>query len=278
MTKFEQFAKEKQYLLGVSPRTIEWYQQSLRWLSNESPSEQDLKDTVLRMRTAGLKPSSCNSHIRAINSYLHWNSNAGSKCSPSCPHPKISRLKEPSRTLPTFSQPDIQRFLSWRPKTFTQRRLQCLLLMLADTGARIGEALSLRWSDVDWDSMLLTLHGKGAKDRRVPFSQELRRFLWKLRHEHQLVFCARHGGSLGRRDVLRDTKRLCRDLGIKVPERTLHSFRHSFAMNYLRKGGSTFHLQKVLGHSSLEMTKKYCSLLTEDLQRIHQQVSLLTSS
>ena len=267
MTKFEAFAKEKQYLLGVSPATLEWYEQSLRWLNTESPTEQELKDAVLRMRTAGLKPSSCNSRIRAINSYLTWLKS---------PY-RIPRLKEPVRTPPTFSAQDIQRFLWWKPKTFTQRRLQCLLLMLADTGARIGEALSLRWSDVDWDSMLLTLHGKGAKDRRVPFSQELRRFLWKLRHEHQLVFCARHGGSLGRRDVLRDTKRLCRDLGIKVPERTLHSFRHSFAMNYLRKGGSTFHLQKVLGHSSLEMTKKYCSLLTEDLQRIHQQVSLLST-
>lgn len=267
MTKFEVFAKEKQYLLGVSPATLEWYEQSLRWLNTESPTEQELKDAVLRMRTAGLKPSSCNSRIRAINSYLTWLKS---------PY-RIPRLREPIRTLPTFSVQDIQRFLSWKPKTFTQRRLQCLLLMLADTGARIGEALSLRWSDVDWDSMLLTLHGKGAKDRRVPFSQELRRFLWRLRHEHQLVFCARHGGSLGRRDALRDTKRLCRDLGIKVPERTLHSFRHSFAMNYLRKGGSTFHLQKVLGHSSLEMTKKYCSLLTEDLQRIHQQVSLLSA-
>jgi|GEM_PF-2902741 len=129
-------------------------------LNTESPSDEELKDTVLRMRTAGLKPSSCNSHIRAINSYLHWNSNAGSKCSPTCPHPKISRLKEPNRALPTFSAQDIQRFLSWKPKTFTQRRLQCLLLTLADTGARIGEALALRWSDVDWDSLLLTLHGK----------------------------------------------------------------------------------------------------------------------
>ncbi|HLV86867.1 MAG TPA: tyrosine-type recombinase/integrase [Candidatus Sulfotelmatobacter sp.] len=157
MTKFEAFAKEKQYLLGVSPATLEWYEQSLRWLNIESPTEQELKDAVLRMRTAGLKPSSCNSRIRAINSYLTWLKS---------PH-RIPRLKEPIRTLPTFSAQDIQRFLSWKPKTSTQRRLRCLLLMLADTGARIGEDLSLRWSDVDWDSMLLILHGKGANDIHV---------------------------------------------------------------------------------------------------------------
>jgi len=70
MTKFEVFAKEKQYLLGVSPATLEWYEQSLRWLNTESPTEQELKDAVLRMRTAGLKPPSCNSRIHVLASDL----------------------------------------------------------------------------------------------------------------------------------------------------------------------------------------------------------------
>jgi len=43
------------------------------------------------------------------------------------------------------------------------------------------------------------------------------------------------------------------------------------------KGGSVFHLQKVLGHSTLEMTRRYANLLTEDLQAIHQRVSLLAA-
>jgi integrase/recombinase XerD len=46
---------------------------------------------------------------------------------------------------------------------------------------------------------------------------------------------------------------------------------------YLRKGGSVFHLQKVLRHSSLEMTRRYTNLMTEDLQAIHQRVSLLAA-
>ena len=51
--------------------------------------------------------------------------------------------------------------------------------------------------------------------------------------------------------------------------------RHTIAVNYLRKGGSVFRLQKMLGHSTLEMTRRYANLMTEDLQAIHQKLSLL---
>ncbi len=72
-------------------------------------------------------------------------------------------------------------------------------------------------------------------------------------------------------------KRLCKRLGIAAPARTVHAFRHTVAVNYLRRGGSVFHLQKVLGHSSLEMTRRYANLVTEDLQAVHERVSLLSS-
>jgi integrase/recombinase XerD len=48
-------------------------------------------------------------------------------------------------------------------------------------------------------------------------------------------------------------------------------------LNYLRKGGSVFHLQRALGHSDLEMTKRYVSLATADLQEVHQRISLLAA-
>jgi integrase/recombinase XerD len=70
-------------------------------------------------------------------------------------------------------------------------------------------------------------------------------------------------------------KLLCRRLGFEPPARTLHAFRHTFAVNYIRRGGSVFHLQKMLGHSSLEMSRRYSNLGTEDLTRMHQSTSLL---
>ena len=65
--------------------------------------------------------------------------------------------------------------------------------------------------------------------------------------------------------------------GYADPEiRTLHAFRHTFALNYVRRGGSVFHLQKVLGHSTLEMTRRYANLTIKDLQAIHERVSLFS--
>src|SRR5258706_183254 len=76
--------------------------------------------------------------------------------------------------------------------------------------------------------------------------------------------------------ALHDVKRLCKRLGFEPPARTLHAFRHTFAVNYLRRGGSTFHLQKSLGHTSLEMSRRYANLTTEDLSAVHARISLLS--
>lgn len=251
----------------------------------ESPAEDDLKAAVLRMREKGLKATGCNSAIRAINAYLHW-STAGAdvKCSPACKHLRIPQLKEPQLILPTFTTAQVTRLAIWRPKAkiFWQRRLHLLILLLLDTGCRVGEALSIRVGEIDFDNLLLTLDGKGGKQRMVPFSFELRRAMFRYISDFQrkpdyLLLTTRNETKLGRRVMLRAVKNLCGRLGIQPPARTLHSFRHTFAVNYLRRGGSVFHLQTVLGHSTLEMTRRYANLVTADLQAVHERVTLLAS-
>jgi integrase/recombinase XerD len=267
--QFEQFIKERQYLTNVTPATVEWYRQSLAWLGIESPTEDDLKSFVMRMREKGLKPSGCNCRIRAVNAYLKWSGSAL----------RVPKLKEPQLILPTFTSEQIKRLIAHKPQGQYQRRLHLLVLILLDTGCRISEALDLHVADCDLDNMLMTLKGKGQKERKVPFSFELRKALFRYARDlqpHALVLSTRQGCRLDRHIVSRDVKRLCRTLGFAPPTRTLHAFRHTFSLNYLRRGGSVFHLQKVLGHSSLEMTRRYANLMTEDLQAVHQRLSLLS--
>jgi len=280
---FNDFIRERRYLNNVSPSTISWYTHALKWLPSESPTQAELKEVVLRMREKGLKATGCNAAIRAINAYLHWSSGAGErKCGPGCKHPHIQQLKEPQLVLPTFTAAQVTRLVNWkpRPKHFHQRRLHLLTLLLLDTGCRITEALTLHVRDLDMDNMLLTLDGKGRKQRIIPFSFALRKALHKFMADFELkpdhfLFATRENTRVRRMTALRGVKILCSQLGFDAPARTLHAFRHTFAVHYLRKGGSVFHLQKVLGHSSLEMTRRYANLLTEDLAAVHERVSLL---
>jgi site-specific recombinase XerD len=263
---FSQFIRERQFLSNVSPATLEWYKHSFRWLPNESPSQDELKDSVLKMRERGLKATGCNSVVRAINSYLHWCASPGTKCSPACSHAKMPSLKEPQLILPTFTAPQVSLLVKWKPRTFYQRRLHLLVLILLDTGCRITEALTLRIGDLDMDNLLVTLDGKGRKQRVVRFSFELRKTLCRYirdfeRKPDRLLLASRNETRLGRRVMLRDVKLLCKRLGFDPPARTLHAFRHTFAVNYIRRGGSVFHLQKCLGHSTLEMTRRYANLM-----------------
>ena len=169
-TSFENFIKERKYLYNVSDATVVWYEQSFAWLKRFPLTEDGLKQFVIAMREAGLKPISCNNRIRVANAYLKW---AGLNSL------KIRRLKEEETVLPTFTAAQIDKLIHYRPDTFYHHRLHALLLTLLDTGLRIDEALSLQVQNADFDNMLLTVVGKGRKERKIPFSVELRKVLWR---------------------------------------------------------------------------------------------------
>jgi len=152
-------------------------------------------------------------------------------------------------------------------------------MVLFDTGTRLDEVLSLHVSDVNMDDLLLTVMGKGRKGRTIPFSIELRRALSPAiigRTPGEFLFSTQRGGKLSARNVLRDTKALCGQLGFEAPKRSMHATRHTFATEYLRRGGSLLHLQKMLGHTSLAMVRRYAHLAVADLQRVHNQLSPLS--
>jgi len=268
MKPFEQFLKERKYLKNVSARTVEFYEDCRKAVEKFGDfSEDGLKQWVIASRESGLSARSINTRITGINAYLRW---AGE------PY-KLSQLKEPQKVLPTYPAEHLKKLVTFKAKKKGERRLHALVLTILDTGIRIEEAATARVENVDFENMLLRVHGKGDKERLVPFSIQLRKILWTWKGEREfgLLFDTRNGNPLQRRNVLRDFKVLCRQLGFEAVPRSVHALRHTFAVNYLRNGGSVFHLQKALGHSSLEMSRRYANLLTEDLQQMQQKVSLL---
>ena len=115
---------------------------------------------------------------------------------------------------------------------------------MLDCGLRIEEALELTRDKIDMDNLLIKVRGKGEKHRIVPVSLELRRVLhrWLGRHRHAWVFPTMQGRRLHQRNTLRDLKLIGRRLKVTGVRVSFHTFRHTFAVSYLRAGGNLFYL------------------------------------
>jgi integrase/recombinase XerD len=272
---FEQYMRERIYLSQLSPHTIKHYRLSYktyrRFVDEALPTKQSLEAFVIGMGQAGIKPCTANVYIRGVNTFLTWLAE-----NEYIPALKIKKLKAPKPIIKTFSEAQLRILFAHKPKRFWEVRMWHLLLFLADTGCRINEALSIKRGDIDFNSLLVTVHGKGNKTRTIPFSHELRKLLYRYlqKHNFDYVFCTRQGVKLIYFNVNREFHWLTDKLGL--PRTGLHSLRHTFAKNYLRNGGNLFYLQAALGHSSITTTKMYVEVETQDLQNTHARTSLLT--
>jgi integrase/recombinase XerD len=167
-------------------------------------------------------------------------------------------LKEEQKVIQTFTPQQINRVLSWKPRTFAEHRLSALMSLMLDSGVRISEALSLQRDHLDFDNLLLRVRGKGGRERVLPMSVGLRKVLFKFLHKHQhvFVFPTRDGSRCHPRNILHELNWLEQQLNITGVPFSAHSFRHTFAVSYLKSGGNAFYLQRILGHSTLEMTNR----------------------
>jgi integrase/recombinase XerD len=270
---YEQFKKEKLYLENLSPRTIKYFEYVfMAWEKYEGgfPTGQTVKDWVIKLSESGISPFTINSYIRGFNSFLTWLHENGH-----AEHIKIKKIKTGKRSPKVYTETELKRLLSYKPKTVAQERTYTLICLLIDCGIRIDEALSLRRSKVDLDNLLITVTGKGDKERIVPISLECRKQLYKFlrRHEFDLVFATHHGDKLTHSTSLKQLHEVCGIAGID--KGGWHKFRHSFATNYLKNGGNLVYLQRVLGHEDISVTKLYVDENIEDLSMMQKRTSLL---
>jgi site-specific recombinase XerD len=279
---FDQFKREKQFLEGVTAATLRSYSKS--WLAFiahrgctclQYLTEASLKALMVSMIASGLKQGAANSYARSINSFLSWLHENGHTSQ----HLRIPLTKQPKRVLKTYTPEEAQRIISHKPKSRTGKRVMALLYLLIDTGCRVNEALTLTRDAVDFNNLLVTLKGKGQKERVVPISLECRKALyrWLNSHSHALAFCTRDGFPLRYDNVKRDFLVILRACGVEKTEGSFHAFRRFFGKQYIRNGGNPLYLQRVFGHSTLAMVNRYVEADNEDLQTAHKALSPLES-
>ncbi|HKQ05966.1 MAG TPA: tyrosine-type recombinase/integrase [Blastocatellia bacterium] len=178
---FSQFVREKVFLKNISPATVKAFKDCerayKRTVGDELLTKQNLKEFVIQLQESGIAVTSVNYYIRSLNSFLSWmleNEYLPERL-------RIKPLKEPEKTLKTFSDEQLKLLLSWKPKDFYGRRLYALIVLLIDTGIRIDEALTLTKENVLLEDYLIRVRGKGNKERYVPISIECRKVVFRNR-------------------------------------------------------------------------------------------------
>lgn len=167
-------------------------------------------------------------------------------------------------------------FSATRP---TALRDRAILLTLLDTGLRSSELCNLTVGDLDLSrDQLRVRQGKGRKDRFVYLGQAARKAIWKYLTtrspappQNAPLFATRTGVHL-HPDALGNLVEACAKRA-GVAGAHPHRFRHTFAITFLRNGGSPLELQAILGHEKLDTVTIYARLAQVDLQAAQRRAS-----
>lgn len=160
----------------------------------------------------------------------------------------------------------------------TALRDKAIITFLVDTGIRASELCALAVADANMATRTVSVEGKGKKRRSIHFAKRCHRALWRYhttRQDHlqddQPLF---HVGEVDtpdpfeRRVLARLLHRIGKRAGIQPANP--HRFRHTFAIESLRNGCNLFALQDLLGHSSLEMVRRYARIVQADRAAAHK--------
>ncbi len=115
-----------------------------------------------------MRPVSCNTWLRALNAYCRWLHDEGILAQSTTVRP----LKLEKRFVKTLDEAALRAILTFKPHGYPQWRVHTAVSAILDTGCRIDEVLSATVRDFDCENLLLTVVGKGDKQRLVPFSFE----------------------------------------------------------------------------------------------------------
>jgi integrase/recombinase XerC/integrase/recombinase XerD len=289
-----------------SPKTVAWYSANLSSFHNYLKSRH-LPDTldkidvkILRQYTLyllkknkyqghpitpekkePLSASSVHGHVRTLRAFFSWL--LAEELIETNPARGLKPPKVYQKVVSTLSDEEIGAILGvLAPMNSSNARNQTIIMLLLDTGLRMGELIKLKMDHVYMNEGLLKVMGKGKKERIVPMGSNaqkaLHRYLFRYRPQPfskstDNVFLSVVGKPLTENSVKLIFSRLAKKSG--VTRLHAHLCRHTFATRFLINGGDVFTLQQILGHSTLEMVRHYVSLAANHVAIQHHRFSPL---
>ena len=292
-----------------SPRTVDYYQENLKrflWYAEKEKWPDDIRllnewhireflgysatekhrwgVTGNGSETSQHKASHATVHhyYRTLSCFFTWAVHEGFL--QESPMAKIKVAKPKAKVVQAYTSEEIRKMLAVceydynHNAKFLGSRNQAIILVLLDTGVRLSELLQMDVSDIDNETGYIKVLGKGAKERVVRIGRTAQKALWRYLMYHpdngrKELWLTEEGEPLHERGLQSLVKRLKERADINS-QGSVHRFRHTFSLNFLRADKNVFNLQYLLGHSDLDMVKRYTAALgMEDALEAHKNAS-----
>ena len=294
---------------GKSPRTIEYYHDNLgrflwyAWRQGWPDDVRVLTEWQVReflgyvgtethrwgLNGNGSETSHCvasHSTVRhyfvVLSCFFNWTVEEGFV--EENPMVRVKVAKSKPKVMIPFSNDEIHRMLAICDYDFECNakllgsRNRTIILVLLDTSIRLSELTGLKVSDMNTETGYIRILGKGGKERVVRLGKVARKALWRyLIYRTQIdtreLWLTEEGKPLRNSGVHALVKRLKERASINSSG-NVHRFRHTFALSFLRTDKNVFNLQYLLGHSDLDMVRRYTRALgMEDALQAHEKAS-----
>lgn len=274
---------------NLSIKTIEWYRDKLLVFVREfetgdsaihSPSDISsghIKNFIVGYRNSGRSDATINGMLRAVRAFLNYCYEEGFIREDI--GRQIKLIKEKQKVVETFSKEQSKKLLNQPDlKTFIGLRDLTIMMLLLESGIRISELCGINTYDINWRDGLILVDGKGNKQRHVPIQlttlKQLEKY-YKVRGELETTafFITLSDTPLTVRQAQDRIKEYGRQAKIDRVRVSPHTFRHTFAKMYIKNGGDIFTLQKILGHTSLEMVRRYVNMFSGEVAAAHKKFS-----
>lgn len=278
---------------GRSANTLAAYRRDLRgywiWLSEQgadlsSVDRPTLDRFVNERRASGAASASVARQLAAIRMLHRYLAIEGYR--PDDPSADVEGVSVPAGVPKPLTELQVTQLLDavvgHEP---VDHRDRALLELLYATGARISELCGLSIGELDLDRRLVRLHGKGSKERIVPFGSAAAGALddwfsprgrarlvpdrWRRRSDAEAVFLNLRGGRLTRQAAWLVVKKYGQRAGIST-ELSPHVLRHSCATHLLDHGADLRVVQEMLGHASISTTQVYTRVSQERLFAVYR--------
>lgn len=269
---------------GLSSVTLTNYRHHFHSISRHLDTSQSmdtltkskLEAMVVSMRQSGLAHNSISSYCRVLRTFLGWCEREGMTVPP-MPH-----IKDKETVKESYTDEELEAILK-RPNkncSFCEYRNWVVVNFLMNCGCRASTVRNIQNRDVDLDTrQIIFRHNKNGKIQTVPLCSVmvsiLREYMAVRKGKSDdYLFCDQYGGMLSMNALRLAVARHNQSRG--VSKTSTHLYRHTFARKYLVDcGGDAFMLQKLLGHSTLKMTKHYCAIYDADIAKNFDRFSPL---